>query len=118
MTDHTALGSGHSQRTRRSDSEQFDATFQEALRTLEAVCGLIGKIQDIASASGTSASDAAMLAELKARAASETETQVLEAVLQLAGIANQAGAPLPAGVQETERKQELKPVGGRFRKLV
>ena len=97
------------------DSPQAAQFLEEAIRSLEAIGGLMEKVQRIASQGG--ASDVAMLEQLKQAASPGPEQKMLDAVLELAAMLR--NDDFAAGAAATERTQQAAgKSAGRFRDLI
>ncbi|MBK4733255.1 hypothetical protein [Noviherbaspirillum pedocola] len=97
------------------DSPQAAQFLEEAIRSLEAIGGLMEKVQRIASQSG--ANDAAMLEQLKQAASPGPEQKILDAVLELAAMLR--SEDIAAGTAVTEIPQQgAGKSAGRFRDLI
>lgn len=113
--DEAAGGSPSSGGQDRGDAPFDFGILEEAVRSLEAIGGLMEKMGQIVSRG--SASDAAMLEELKKTASPGSEQKILEAVLELAEVLRTGEIPAGATAGDTQAENHVKSAG-RFRDLI
>jgi hypothetical protein len=114
--DEAASGPSSSFQGPNAGSVPFDAALlEEAVQSLEAISGLMEKMQQIVSQGGTS--DAAMLEKLKKAASPGAELKILNAMLELAAMLKTGD--IPAGAAPGESRTNSSSNGsGRFRNLI